>query len=280
MPVLLASEYHDVGNGGSVSLGRESSAWEKFDESWQYGFSDVMVSVPQPFVADRHRVGISRVVTPAEIYLERNGWIELHFSLVGDRNADYVVIVNRLYLHDGGCKGPGESVENNLASICGESPMLVGVAHSVQPPQLIGFKAIPSVIRLKRFDRINGGPWNSSGLPPEPLSAVTIEALNDWKIGVVRVHDASRSNGETPNQIIQRRTHGIDGISGNERDWIGNISQSHLHTVASSFRIVITVKGIRFSIGKNCNFNIQEFKVMLRPSKFQIGVSYSDHEAS
>ena len=84
-----------------MSRERESRRWETFDESWQQGFCNEVVSLPESFLADGNRIGIGNGVTPPEIYLNGNGWIELHFRLVGERDADYVVIINRLDPHDG-----------------------------------------------------------------------------------------------------------------------------------------------------------------------------------
>ena len=155
-------------------------------KSWEHHICGKIVYLPQSFAifANRQRVGMPCVSLP-EIYLKADAWIELQFCLVGERNAHYVAIIESLdakikrsTLRDRAVTGleaekvslrDGRKRNDDFTSVRRNSPVLVEVADSVQPPEGMRLIGVPSMVRLKRFDFVDCLCRNSSDLPVESL---------------------------------------------------------------------------------------------------------------
>src|SRR5438477_313495 len=110
---------------GSVLRGRRGNATllEALDESWQQGLCNEVVYLPEPLFRFGDGVNISDGVSPAEIYLKGDGWIEVELILEGDRDAYYLgVIRNGLNLHDSPQRDR-KAMQVNLTSVRGDSPV-------------------------------------------------------------------------------------------------------------------------------------------------------------
>src|ERR1019366_3618678 len=222
--------------------GRRSSAWEEFDESWQYVFSDELVHLPESIYGLQKSGGVSHGVTPAEIYLEGRGQLELKFMLSGERDAEYVAIARSLLLHVGLHRT--REIDLQLTSVCRNSPVLVEVTHSVQPPQRMRFIGCPSVVRLKRFDFRDGKSRNAGRLVGKPFSSLAIVFADDGELGAFGTAKPSGGAGETPDELIKVGTHTVKGVSSCETDGIGNIGEPDLKDMLLMFKVIITRAGM------------------------------------
>lgn len=174
--------------GESMSLQAHFDLREESHKSWKHHICNEIVYLPEsfPVFADGEGVGIQSVSLP-EIYLKGNAWIDLQFSLVGERNAHYVAIIESLHTNverirrakstlSTGFKTKDFSARDvrkdnfDFAAISGDSPMLVEVAESIQSPQRVCSVGCPSVVWLKRFDFVDSLRGNSRNLSVENLS--------------------------------------------------------------------------------------------------------------
>ena len=165
-----------------LSLQRYFDLRQEAQESWEYHICDEIVYLPEAttILRDREFIGIPGVSLP-EIYLKRDAWIELQFSLVGDRDAYYMAILESVNAQverhlDNHARTVGLDANNvslcdlreingKFAAVRGDTTMLVEVTDCVQPPKRVAFVGCASLVRLKRLDLVNSSKRNSSNLP-------------------------------------------------------------------------------------------------------------------
>lgn len=243
---------------------------EEAHESWQYTITDEIVYLPDFIGADDNT---SRNVS--EIYLKGDVWVEVEFRLLGQRNTKYTAIID---VFKGDISGTPRHLEFDMGTIGGNSPMLVEVTHSVQPPQKILLKGCRSVCWLKVSDYGSGICGDIGEAHFESSFGVGIPHLNDRKLD-----PATRNNNiqlsQTPDELIEAGAHTVKGIPASEGNTVGNVEQLNCEDVPLIFKIFLSKKsaGIRFV--ENPKLSIEYFKMTLRPVQFQIGVSQSgpDH---
>jgi hypothetical protein len=263
-------------------------------KSWEHHVCNKIVYFPQSLTvfANRQCVRMQRVSLP-EIYFKADGWIELQFCLVGERNAHYVAIIEslnakikRIALRDRAITGlKAENVSPrdvwkpnyDFTSIRRNSPMLVEVTEGIQPPEGMGFVGLPSTIRLKRFDFLDRFGGNSGDLPiPSPnVLRFGGQGIKDGKLDSFRRRTGTRQSSQTPNDLIETGAHVIESVSDRQTGVIRNIEKLTFKTIPLLFKIVISPQSISLRSGELFQKRIQRVQMHLRPTKFQIGIGQS-----
>lgn len=245
---------------------------EEAHKSWQHSVSDKLVYLPESVPVLNEAIGIDGGIALPEIYRNRNAWIEFQFVLVGDRDAYYVAIIEA-FNRDELSRGLGK-MNNDFSAIGGNSPMLVEVAHSVESPQLMGLIGCTSLIWLKRFD-LNDGKFGDSfnlSVPPVNVPLGRGRVPEDRELSVTRNLD--RQLCETPNQLVKGGTHTVQRVPRNQRRRVRDIVMLEAKDVPLFCEVIISLKGIRLAFRDELfQFDIESFKMYLRPTKFQIGIS-------
>jgi len=245
---------------------------EEAHKSWQYIVSDEIVYLPETISVLNEAVGIDGRIALAEIYRNGNAWIELQFGLVGDRDTHYQAVIEALN-RDEFCRAWG-NVNEDFTSVSRNPPVLVEVTHSIQPPERVRFVGCPSVIRLKRFDLVDGFIGNSDNLVAKSLNDLfgSRHVAKDGKLNGRR----RTGNGQlrqTPKKLIESGAHAVKGISDDQARSVGHVIMLEPKDVSLLCKIIITVKSIRLSFSDEpLKFDIESLKMHLRPTKFQIGI--------
>jgi hypothetical protein len=253
---------------------------EEAHKSWQHSVSDEIVYLPESIPILNQAIGVEDRIALPEIYRNGDAWIELQFVLVGDRNANYVALIER-FNGDKFSDGLGEMGED-FASISGNPPVLVEVTHSVEPPERMRFTGFSSVVWLKRFDLCDGlvGDIPHLALPSFNISEGFGRVVEDRELSSIggEFRNLDRQARQTENQLIQGRAHAVQRISHDQRRRIRNIMMPKAKDVPLICKIIVTLKGIRLSfVDELPEFDIESLKVHLRPTNFQIGIDYSGH---
>lgn len=262
-------------------------------KSWKHYVCDELVYVPEAFAILTHSelVGMSGVSLP-EIYLKADAWIELQFSLVGEGNAHYVAIIESLNakikrILPG--RGPAVGWKTKEVSPChvrkgnedftsvrGNSPMLVEVTESIQSPEGVRFVGFPSVVRLKRFDFLDGFRGNSSDLPVPSLDVLVFagRTIEDGELGRFR-RICTRQARQTPNELIETGTHIVEGVARRQTGVIRDIKELAFKTIPLLLKIVVSPHSVSLRAGELFEKRVQSVQMHLRPTKFQIGIGQS-----
>ncbi|HTJ87786.1 MAG TPA: hypothetical protein VL349_11030, partial [Terriglobales bacterium] len=82
-----------------------------------------------------------------------------------------------------------------------------------------------------------------------------------------------------PDELIQSRSQVVKSISDSENYIGGNVEDIDPKDVPLIFRIVLTPKSIGVRFREDPKLRSEGFKVFLRPTQFQLGISYSGHDA-
>jgi hypothetical protein len=149
--------------------------------------------------------------------------------------------------------------------------MLIEVTYFVQPPQGVSLEGCPSVERLKRFNLTDGPRRNARQLLVKPFETLNSEPFDNRELRAF--WDATQSS-QTPNELVKRRTHVVEGITGNQTDVVRNIHELNAENVSLIFKIILTRN--RTGTGRSAelpDLNVESLKVMLRPTQFQIGIT-------
>lgn len=266
---------------------------EESQKSWKHHVCDELVYVPESFaiLTDSELVGMSGVSLP-EIYLKDDAWIELQFSLVGEGNAHYVAIIESLNAkikrilpgHGPAVGWKPEDVSpchvwkgnDDFTSVRGDSPMLVEVTESIQSPEGVRFVGFPSVVRLKRFDFLDGSRGNSSELPVPSLDVPVFggPTIEDGELGRFRRICTCQAR-QTPNDLIETGTHIVEGVADRQTGVIRDITELAFKTIPLLFKIVVSPHSVSLRSGELFQQRVQSIQMHLRPTKFQIGIGQS-----
>jgi hypothetical protein len=260
--------------------------WElrkEAQEFWEHGITNELVYLPDalPVLSESRRI-------PAEIYLKGDAWIELQFTLVGERNTQFVAIVESLYsqvkgnVDDDTTKGglyandvslrDFRELKKTLTTIRGDTPMLVEVTHSVNTPDRMRLVSVPSVVWLKRPDLISSRFGDSLSLLSKTPSAVAVVDLHDRELGVTGIKNFPDSICQTPDDLIKAGSQVVKEITHGEADIIRDIMQFAFHHMPLLFNIIIRGDGICLVSGKCFQQLVQSVQMFLRPTKLQVGV--------
>ena len=235
---------------------------EEAHKSWQHAIAEELVYTVNPVGVHDHAVmGVPKV------YLEGNAWIELHLVFHGKREAHYTAIIERF---------PGNDsinlrqLEDNLAPVRRDAPVLVEITHSVQPPQKVRLWGTRSLIRLKQINLFDGIGGNASEVPEECLAAVGVKAVVDWKSNLSGNDSRLPCQGE--DQLIQRRSETVDYIADDKLDRVWYIEKLKPQDVPLVLKVFLFGHSIGGRFTEGIKLPIKRLQMFLRPTNLQIGV--------
>ena len=236
-------------------------------ESWKYVVTQELV-----YRADVIGTDSDFGSSIAKDYLVGDLWMDVEFTLVGQRNTKYSVIIESFEGYHAGIRARGEK-ELNFGPIGGDPPMLVEVTHSVQPPKKILFRGCRSICWLKVSNNGNGVRRNIPKVVLEPAKGIAVPVLDDGELRAVRNSDIQLS--QAPHQLIETSTHAVKGVSASQADRVRDIIEVNPETIPLIFKVFIGSKsaGVRFVEGQKVL--IHSVKMTLRPIQLQIGVCKS-----
>lgn len=96
-------------------------------------------------------------------------------------------------------------------------------------------------------------------------------AINNRESGTVL--NVIRS-GQTPDQLVQRSSHVIDGICCNQANRRRNFVKIEAKDVSTVFKVILTAESVGIRIGEGGEFLIEKLEMALRPSKFRLHISH------
>ena len=154
--------------------------------------------------------------------------------------------------------------------------MLVEVTYLVKPPQRVTFKGVPSMIWLKRLNFVEGSIRDTDNLSLESPTPLTVPHFDDREL---RTGGDSLETRQSPNGLVQGRSHVVNSISSEEANFGRNIGKLKPCDMPLIFYIVITSEGISLRWRKGIDFRPESLKVYLRPTNLCVGVSHAWHDA-
>lgn len=240
---------------------------EEAHESWKYAVTQELV-----YSADVVGIDSDSGSSIAKDYLVSDLWMDVEFTLMGQRDTKYSVIIESLDGFHASVRSRGKK-ELNFGPIGRDSPVLVEVTHSVQPPEKVFFHGCRSVCWLQVFDNGDRSIGNANKIFLETTKAVTVPILNNRELRPVGNCDGEFS--QSPHKLIEGCTHAVKGVPAAQADMVRDIIQINPEDVPLIFKVILTSKsaGIRFM--ENFEVRIESFKVTLRPIQLQIGVRQS-----
>jgi hypothetical protein len=257
-------------------------------ESWQYSVLDELIYIPDAVSV------LDKVHAYPEIYLEGHVWIELKFVLLGERDANYIAIIESLnakikrpFDYHSSATRDGLQANNvalgdlgelaiDFAAVRRDSSMFIEVTHGVEPPNRMRFIGIPSVIWLKREDFVSGSSGHSIGLLPEAFPAGAIVNLHDRKLSVAGIENSADALRQTPNEVIEARPHVVKEIANRKANVVGNVAKVDLCDMSSLLKIIIMSDRISFLSGERFEQCVESIQMSLRPTKLEIGVNQTN----
>lgn len=252
---------------GAIDLREESL------ETWDHCRSNEVVYLSDTMGTLRNSRNVA-----AELYRNGDGWVEIQFVLHGQRDAYYMAIIRCDRFHQSaGIVPSGEAgeVKQNLVPINRNTPVLVEVTHLVKPPKRMRFVGCPSVVWLKKFKLTKSFLGQPFRLITKAISAFESIDFENRKLGLFG--DTFKSS-KCPDQLVERRSHVVEGISDNQRKGFGQIDELHVQDVPLIFNVFLADDGasIRGS-GKGLNFPVESLQMLVRPTQLQLSVRYSWH---
>jgi hypothetical protein len=243
---------------------------EEARKSWQHTVTDELV-----YVSDFGRSQYDSVSNISEVYLKRDAWIEIEFTLLGQRDAKYTAIIDAFE------SDPlvGGKVELNMGTIGGNSPVLVEVTHSVEPPEKVVFKGCRSTCWLKFSDNRDGISGDIGEANFEPALGIGVPLLDNRKRDtLVGLNDIQL--GQSPYELVQGGTHAVKGIPASQRDFIGDFQQLYPQDVPLILKVFVSRNSAGVRLVESCKFSVEGIKMTLRPIQLQIGVCKTACHAS
>lgn len=236
---------------------------EEAQESWHYVVSDKMV-----YGVDAANVALNPFVGIAESYGNGgNSWIECHLVFIGERNFHFAVIIEALSGQK--LRRGSTPINRSPQPVNWDSSVLINYAQFIQSPEKVRpdeIYAIPSIIRLKRFDNFDCFRWCPRSLIRESLG---VRCFQNGELRHLRIGSGNVS--KIPNQLIKRSTEVVEDVPCNERNRIRNFDAFHCDDVQSMFNIILTSKSAGIFV-KDSNLLPQVFKMYLRPRCLEIGI--------
>lgn len=224
------------------------------------------------------RLSNSRGITP-ESYLNGRIWIECHFVLQGERNADYVAVICGAH-NDIVSEFQGDAVDCPAhGNAVGRKPsVLVEVTHLVQPPQRVTFESVSSVIWLKRLDFAKSGIGHAGDLSLEPLASVTVPNFDYRELSFSR---DSVQSGQRPYSLIESRTHVVNSVPRDKANFRRDIVELRANDIPFLFFILVFGNGISLRWrAESADFGIKGIQVILRPTQLRVGIGHAQHGKS
>lgn len=242
---------------------------EEARKFWDHAVSDTVVYSLDPSEVTRD---IGGEVT--EHYVNGKLWIECHLTFVDGGNRHHYIVLIEFDSHSRNERRRRmRPVEVAHAAVDRNSSVLVDITQSVQPPERIALdgRSVRSVVRLKRFDDLNCVCGYARSLLLEGLSGPGVENVENRELGMLGIRE--RQLREEPDQLVQGRAQAVEQVADDERNPVGRIHHLNADAVALMFNIVLAHNGIRFGFTEGIELLPQGFKVFLRPSGLQIGIS-------
>ncbi len=134
---------------------------EEATQGWRHFYSNKLVYVSK--VLDRQ---LYSALFISEEDFDVRPWIETHLMLVGQRNGDYLLIIESPFLDRNSARDFEESA--GLVRVKPDDPVLIRIPEEIETPERVGFVRLPVVVRLKRLhpgDCFGGHAVGGSGDP-------------------------------------------------------------------------------------------------------------------
>jgi hypothetical protein len=247
---------------------------EETRKDWQNAFSDEIIYLDQSAEAL-----IDTGLVPTKTYGELHGVVKIKFMLKGGGDAYYIACIRNLNCEDSFPVFRSEvgKMQDGSTPISRNPPMLVEVTYLVKPPQRVSLVCSPSVIRLKRCNLTNRFSGHTDETPIERVQSTSGQdwTIDDWES---RPFWDTAEPCQSPNQLVQRSSHVVDGIACNQTDGIGNVQQIKAEDIPLIFRIILARKGIGIRFTKLFNLMVEKMEMSLCPSKFRLCIMNSTHE--
>lgn len=233
---------------------------EEARKSWDYIVSDELVHSIQPVNVNFY--GLNGI---AKEYVVNTMWVEAHLTFKMQGHAHYACIVQFQQMQVLSRKV--RKIGDGCVATRRKSSMFIDDGKSMELPEKMVFRGIPSVVRLKRF--------NNSPCPcGYPASAITngfpIRFIEDRKLRVKRVHPFEFS--ERPDKLVERGTQAIEKISNDKWKTVGRLPKLQPDDIPLIFNISLGAKTMRLRLCENPQLLPQRIQVFLRPGGLKVGV--------
>ena len=244
---------------------------EEARKSWQDFISDEIVYLPEPLA--RHGKCIHVF---AEQYLNRDCWLEMHFTLEVEHQGEvhFNSIIEtcpdelRPIVH--------REMDSERVIVQRDCSVFVHCPEFVQLPQGVVFKSTPSFVRLKAIQ----GRCHCSWEQLQPISVGGIIKLEDGKTDPPLFFFGKRSSAvkmcQSPSQLVQGGSEITDEIPEEHGDFLRHGFQLKPKDVQSIFKVGFFEDGAGLRIGEPAaQFNLKRVEMFLRPGGFYLDVGGS-----
>jgi hypothetical protein len=208
-----------------------------------------------------------------EDYCNRRVWIEFWFGRLGVPSEIYVAIIEKARLHakiDCSISIPSSNLYNSSR----DNLMLIGNIQGMQHPEDMLFCAIPSVIRLKRFDDVLRSWRKRLNLFTEfPVVTSAKNGKPNLLVGEFRCEKS-----QLPCESIKGRPQVVNSIANQESEARRRSSNSFQpKMIPSLLQTFLLFDGIGCRFHEDTQLGIQRFEVFLRPFQLQTAIFQRGH---
>lgn len=239
---------------------------EESRKVWEYCESNEIVHLGEVIEAK-----LETFVSVVDCQLSSTVWIELNFVLVGQRDSYYRAIIDLLRpdLLD---SGQAELPLGNYA-VSSDMPMLLNVPQLVEPPQMSRVVVVPSVIRLKRFNNVNGVCGHSSSRFSNKFPSVGIVSLANGE-GNFGTGDGATQVSQLPCKMVQASPQIQNEVSCHQGSLQHSVIMETLNPndVPAIFRIIFGRNCWGVQVLDNKRFACKFVEAFLRPLQFKIRI--------
>lgn len=230
-------------------------------KSWDHVVSDEFVYLAHPLKRNHKRIDPNWITE----YYNGRSWLELKITLVGQRTSYFKAICSSLPTNR------DRKLIRNVGILEGDESVLVGITKLVQLPEEITLKRCPVLIRLKRFDDLDGVTGNVLSLTGKPLLRSLGELSLNGKLSVRR-RIVLGEKGKIPSKMVKTGTQTVSKFSGKEANRIRSDVLFKPNEVNSMLRVVFFADGIGVVPQKPVNFSYELIEVRVCPTKFYLRV--------
>lgn len=199
-------------------------------------------------------------------YFRRKFWLEIQIAALRG-NFYYVVVIEGLRPKRSFEIFRHTAVERIEADWY--SSVLPNISERFENPQRVRFIGVPSLVRLKAFNKVNG-VWRHVSTPLKDASRRPL--LNDRKAS----RTCKRRLCQLPGQMIQSETKAIKALSKNKPQTWRRYSSLDLNNIHAVFDFLFC-GGYRIALKEGSSFLINSCKVFLRPSEEYVEFLYGEH---
>ena len=239
---------------------------EEYFESWDHFSSDKLVYF-RDVVEGNFKEWPWNVNWSSEYKLKR-AFIDLHLilSLKGRDMQFRAIVEGALLMAD--ARGMGD-VETELTGIDSQRRMLVDITERVQSPERVFAEPIPSIIRLKRLDNLDGFTGDIPSGSSKSFFAPSGLVAMDRKVGVSG-RGSSTQKRQVPRELAETGSKVVGKIAHQEGDYRRDIG-FEAKDVHSLFNIVLFPNGHRITFNERADFILKAVEVYFCPPELKRG---------